>query len=120
MYQNAHGTVLSGLFGLFCFALVPSPLLAARSSGGQCVDRGLHLTFPGALSGKESHSFLCFPGLPLAVCQHGSQSEGCSVAATETHGQGVVGVCEAVNLSDVVVPVFNSQQHEHSAGSLLI
>lgn len=75
--------------GLFCFALISS-LLAARSAGGQCVGRGLHLTLPGALSGKEILVSLCLLRLPLDACQHSpSLVEGCSAAPTETHVQGV-------------------------------
>lgn len=51
--------------------------------------QSLHLTFPGALSGKDILFSLCFPRLPLAACQHEPQSGGgCSAAPTVTQVQG--------------------------------
>ena len=111
-YQGTCWSVLSGLSELYCFALVSSSLLAGESAGVQCVDRGLHLTFPGALVRQREPLFLLLPTLVCLLIASASPNlvDVCSAVSSETHVRDVMGTREALNIFDIVVPVLNSPQ----------
>lgn len=113
-YQDTCWSVLSGLSELYCFALVSSSLLAGESTGVRCVDRGLRLTFPGALVRQRELLFLLLPTLVcLLIASAGP--DPVDPVSSETHRQDVVRSHEVLNIFDIVVPVLNSPQPLDSA-----
>lgn len=106
-YGDTGWSVLSGLSELCCFALVSSSVSADRSAGVQCVDRGLHLTFPGALVRQRELVFLLLPTLVcLLMASTGPNLvDVCSAVSSETHVQDVTGTREVLNTFDIFVPV---------------